>query len=62
VSGQFGGYFTTAIGGMIPLVLEFSPLFAPLAVVIIGGLISSTLIARIVTPAMYLLLAKTEPA
>ena len=47
----------TAIGGLTPLVLENSPLYSPLAIVIIGGLISSTLIARIVTPAMYLLLA-----
>ena len=53
----------TAIGGMTPLLLEDSPLFSPIAMVLIGGLISSTLIARIVTPAMYLLLApKDEPA
>lgn len=53
----------TAIGGMIPLLLEDSPLFSPIAMVLIGGLISSTLIARIVTPAMYLLLApKDKPA
>lgn len=53
----------TAIGGMTPLLLENSPLFSPIAMVLIGGLISSTLIARIVTPAMYLLLApKDEPA
>ncbi len=56
----------TAIGGLTPLVLENSPLYSPLAMVIIGGLISSTLIARIVTPPMYLLLApkdrKAEPS
>ncbi|HRE43590.1 MAG TPA: efflux RND transporter permease subunit [Terricaulis sp.] len=51
----------TAIGGMTPLLLEDSPLFSPIAMVLIGGLISSTLVARIVTPAMYLLLAKDEP-
>jgi multidrug efflux pump subunit AcrB len=50
----------TAIGGLTPLVLEQSPLYSPLAIVIIGGLISSTLIARIVTPAMYLLLARPD--
>lgn len=50
----------TAIGGLIPLALEASPLYSPLAYVIIGGLISSTLIARIVTPAMYLLLAPKD--
>jgi multidrug efflux pump subunit AcrB len=47
----------TAIGGLIPLVFEHSPLYSPLAMVIIGGLISSTLLARIVTPPLYLLLA-----
>ncbi len=51
----------TAIGGLTPLVLERSPLYSPLAIVIIGGLISSTLVARIVTPAMYLLLAPKDP-
>ncbi|MEQ1617691.1 MAG: efflux RND transporter permease subunit [Terricaulis sp.] len=50
----------TAVGGMIPLLLEDSPLFSPIAMVLIGGLISSTLIARIVTPAMYLLLAPKD--
>ncbi|MGE0742927.1 MAG: efflux RND transporter permease subunit [Hyphomonadaceae bacterium] len=50
----------TAIGGLTPLLLEDSPLFSPIAMVLIGGLISSTLIARIVTPAMYLLLAPKD--
>lgn len=47
----------TAIGGLMPLALQGSPLYAPLAWVIIGGLISSTLLARLVTPVMYLLMA-----
>ncbi|MEO5906691.1 MAG: efflux RND transporter permease subunit [Saprospiraceae bacterium] len=46
----------TAIGGMIPLVLENSPLISPLALVLIGGLISSTLLSRIVTPLLYMLI------
>lgn len=46
----------TAIGGLTPLVVEFSPLYSPLALVIIGGLISSTFLSRIVTPVMYKLL------
>ncbi len=50
----------TAIGGMTPLLLEDSPLFSPIAMVLIGGLVSSTLVARIVTPAMYLLLAPKD--
>lgn len=46
----------TAIGGLIPIALEGSGLYSPLALVIIGGLISSTLLARLVTPVMYKLL------
>ena len=46
----------TAIGGLIPLVLEDSPLISPLAWVIIGGLISSLLLSRVVTPVLYKLL------
>jgi multidrug efflux pump subunit AcrB len=46
----------TAIGGLIPLVVEFNPLYSPLALVLIGGLISSTLLSRLVTPVMYKLL------
>ncbi len=52
----------TAIGGLTPLVLEFSPLYSPLALVIIGGLISSTILSRLVTPVLYKLLPpKIEP-
>jgi multidrug efflux pump subunit AcrB len=47
----------TATGGLIPLVLEHSSLYSPLALVILGGLISSTILTRIVTPVMYKLLA-----
>ncbi len=43
----------TAIGGLIPLVAEYSPLYSPLALVLIGGIISSTILARFVTPAVY---------
>jgi multidrug efflux pump subunit AcrB len=47
----------TAIGGLIPLAIEFNPLYSPLAWVLIGGLISSTILTRIVTPILYKLLA-----
>ncbi len=47
----------TAIGGLLPLALQGSSLYSPLAWVIIGGLASSTFLARLVTPAMYCLLA-----
>jgi multidrug efflux pump subunit AcrB len=46
----------TAIGGLIPLLLEKSPLISPLAIVLIGGLISSTLLSRLVTPVLYYLI------
>jgi len=47
----------TAIGGLLPLVLERSSLYSPLALVILGGLISSTVLTRVVTPVLYKLLA-----
>ncbi|MFZ1790011.1 MAG: efflux RND transporter permease subunit [Saprospiraceae bacterium] len=46
----------TAIGGLTPLVLERSPLISPLAIVLIGGLITSTLLSRLVTPVLYYLI------
>ncbi|MDF7818168.1 efflux RND transporter permease subunit [Runella sp. MFBS21] len=46
----------TAIGGLIPLAIEANPLYSPLAWVLIGGLISSTLLSRIVTPVLYRLI------
>jgi len=47
----------TAIGGLLPIALQGSGLYSPLAWVIIGGLVTSTLLARIVTPVMYKVLA-----
>ncbi len=52
----------TAIGGLLPLALQGTPLYSPLAWVIIGGLVSSTLLARLVTPVMYALLATRDEA
>jgi multidrug efflux pump subunit AcrB len=46
----------TAIGGLIPIAISSNPLIAPLAIVMIGGLISSTLLSRIVTPVIYKLM------
>jgi multidrug efflux pump subunit AcrB len=52
----------TAIGGLLPLAVQGSGLYSPLAIVIIGGLISSTLLGGIITPVMYRLLPpKIEP-
>jgi multidrug efflux pump subunit AcrB len=50
----------TAIGGLTPLAFWGGALYAPLAIIIIGGLISSTLLSRVVTPAMYLLVARHD--
>ncbi|HEY5746858.1 MAG TPA: efflux RND transporter permease subunit [Chryseolinea sp.] len=46
----------TAIGGLMPIALSVNPLISPLAIVLIGGLISSTLLSRIVTPVVYKLI------
>jgi multidrug efflux pump subunit AcrB len=46
----------TAIGGLMPIAVSTNPLISPLAIVIIGGLISSTLLSRIVTPVVYKLM------
>ncbi len=52
----------TAIGGLLPLAIGGSSLYSPLAWVIIGGLISSTVLSRIITPVMYLLAVRgSEP-
>ena len=48
----------TAVGGLLPLALSGSGLYGPLAWVIIGGLISSTILSRVVTPVMYLLIVR----
>ena len=46
----------TAIGGLLPIAWSSNPLISPLATVMIGGLISSTLLSRIVTPVVYKLM------
>ena len=47
----------TAVASMIPLIIQGSPLYRPLALVIVGGLISSLLLSRVLTPVLYKLLA-----
>jgi len=46
----------TAIGGLLPLAVQQVGMYSPMAWVIIGGLVSSTVLARLVTPVMYKLL------
>ncbi|HYQ80880.1 MAG TPA: hypothetical protein VEP68_05230, partial [Anaeromyxobacteraceae bacterium] len=53
---------------LVPLALERSALYSPLALVILGGLVSSTVLTRVVTPVLYKLLPpvlepeRAEPA
>ncbi|ACB73797.1 efflux RND transporter permease subunit [Opitutus terrae] len=46
----------TALGALAPLALQRSGLYSPLAIVIMGGLISSLLLSRLVTPVLYSLM------
>ena len=46
----------TAVGGLLPLAAERSALYSPLALVILGGLVSSSVLTRVVTPVLYKLL------
>ncbi|MDX5393930.1 MAG: efflux RND transporter permease subunit, partial [Caulobacteraceae bacterium] len=50
----------TAIAGLTPLALEQSGLYSPLAIAIMGGLVSSTVLSRVATPVMYWLLSRGE--
>lgn len=50
----------TAIAGLTPLALEGSGLYSPLAIAIIGGLVTSTVLSRVATPVMYWLLSRGE--
>ena len=50
----------TAIGGLLPLAIEGNGLYSPMAIAMIGGLVTSTLLSRIATPVMYLLLASRD--
>ena len=52
----------TALGALLPLALQGSGLYSPLAIVIIGGLLSSLLLSRLVTPVMYSLLPPPLPS
>jgi multidrug efflux pump subunit AcrB len=46
----------TALGALLPLALQRSALFSPLATVIIGGSLSSLLLSRLMTPVLYRIL------
>lgn len=46
----------TAFGALLPLALQHSGLYSPLAIVIMGGLVSSLFLSRVVTPVLYSLI------
>jgi multidrug efflux pump subunit AcrB len=48
----------TALGALFPLAIQGSAMYSPLAIVIMGGLVSSLLLSRIVTPVLYALLMR----
>lgn len=51
----------TALGALLPLAVQGAGLYSPLAIVIIGGLLSSLVLSRLVTPVMYSLLPPPRP-
>lgn len=51
----------TALGALLPLAVQGAGLYSPLAIVIIGGLISSLLLSRIITPVLYSLIPPPSP-
>jgi multidrug efflux pump subunit AcrB len=44
---------TTTVIGLIPLVLSGSPLFAPIAIALMFGLMLSTLLTLVIIPVVY---------
>jgi multidrug efflux pump subunit AcrB len=52
----------TALGALLPLAVQGAGLYSPLAIVIIGGLLSSLVLSRLVTPLTYSLLPPPNPA
>ncbi|MFO1452224.1 MAG: efflux RND transporter permease subunit [Opitutaceae bacterium] len=51
----------TALGALFPLAIQGSGLYSPLAIVIMGGLLSSLLLSRLVTPVLYSLIPPPRP-
>jgi multidrug efflux pump subunit AcrB len=51
----------TALGALFPLAIQGSGLYSPLAIVIMGGLLSSLVLSRLVTPVLYSLMPPPRP-
>ncbi|WP_126428976.1 efflux RND transporter permease subunit [Brevibacillus marinus] len=50
----------TAVAGLMPLALSGDPLFEPMAVTIISGLLFSTMLTLIVVPSFYMVLTQSK--
>lgn len=50
----------TAVAGLMPLAVSGDPLFQPMAVTIISGLLFSTMLTLIVVPSFYMVLAQRK--
>jgi len=48
----------TTIGGLLPLTMKNSSLWTPLGLVIIGGMLISTVVTLFIVPALYLLITR----
>jgi len=50
----------TTIGGLLPLTMKNSSLWTPLGLVIIGGMLVSTVVTLFIVPTLYLLITRDE--
>ena len=48
----------TTVLGLVPLALQGGTLFAPMSLVMIGGLITSSVLSLVVVPALYKIFTK----
>ena len=50
----------TTIGGLLPLTMKNSSMWTPLGLVIIGGMLISTVVTLFIVPALYLLITRRD--
>jgi len=48
----------TAVAGLSPLALSGDPIFTPISMTIISGLVFSTMLTLLVVPSLYVVLAR----
>jgi multidrug efflux pump subunit AcrB len=51
----------TTIGGLLPLTMKNSSMWTPLGLVIIGGMLVSTIVTLFIVPVLYLLITRPLP-